>query len=79
MDIAQLLGGLHSMPYLRMHSMLDLEMLHRAAILQYDQSSSFRKKVASALFCSEMLVCLAITPPSLRPLKPNYVTTCNVL
>ena len=64
--IAPFLAGLHSMPYLQMRSTLDLEMLHRVAILRHDQLSSSRKKVATALYFSEMLPCLAITPRSLR-------------
>ena len=61
-QIAPFLAGLHSIPCLQMRSTLDLEILHRVAILQYDQLSSSRKKVATALYFSEMLPCLAITP-----------------
>ena len=78
-QIAPFLAGLHSIPYLQMRSTLDLEILHRVAILRYDQLSSSHKKVETALYFSEILPCLAITPQTLRPLKSNYVATCNFL
>ena len=78
-QIAPFLAGLHSIPYLQMRSTLDLEILRRVANLRYDQLSSSRKKVATALHFSEMLPCLAITPRSVRPLKSNYAATCNFL
>ena len=65
-QIAPILVGLYSIPYLQMRSMLDLEILHQVAILRHDQSSSSRKKVATALYFSEMLPCLAITTRSLN-------------
>ena len=41
---------------LAMCSMLDSEILHRVAILHYYQLCSSRKKVASVLFFSELLI-----------------------
>ena len=78
-QIAPFLAGLHSIPYLQMRSTLDLEILHRVVILRYNQLRSSRKKVATALYFSEMLPCFAITPRSFRPLKSNYIATCNFL
>ena len=78
-QIAPFLACLHSIPYLQMRLTLDLEIVHRVAILGYDQLSSSRKKVATALYFSEMLPCLTITSRSCRPLQSNYTATRNFL
>ena len=63
-QIAPFLAGLHSIPYLQMRSTLDLEILHRAAIVRHDQLSSSRKKVATALRLVNSGGVGGVTPPN---------------
>ena len=54
----------NTMPCLQMRSTLNFDILHRAAIVRYDQFNSSFKKTAKAFFFSEILTCPAITPRS---------------